>query len=1406
MQELKQYLQDNKIQVENLKLYKKDKWLEIFIASDKVLAFEDIHRLEDGCLARNAEFKKISIVPRYIGQEDDENLLNSFLPNIKYILGKVCPATSKVDCVDVYIDHVAENRTIVLNVLDQIILKSIKTKSIDVQIRNAVATVLQLDVTVLVQDSANAVNIDEYFEQSDKFIAAEASKMNISAPSASFEKPVKKTAADVMKGKVITGEVRTIKELGISEKNAVFEGEIYASDVRKTKNKKIIQSFALHDRTASILCKVFWESEDEVLKNGTCIRVKADIMMDEYSREITANLKDINKSKLSKRQDTAEEKRVELHLHTNMSSMDAIENVKDLVKAAKEFGHKAVAITDHGVVQAFPDAMEQGQKSEIKIIYGVEGYLIDDTVAVLKETNRLPLSQDFIVFDIETTGLSAKTDKITEIGAVKISNGQIVDHFSQLINPQRRLSAKIIELTGITDDMLADQPTIDAVLPEFMRFIGDAMLVAHNSDFDTGFIRNNCELLGLPYKHKAIDTVAVSRALLTDLKSHKLNLVAKRLGVRLDNHHRAVDDAKATAEIFLKFLEMFRENGVETLDQVNQKYIDTDYKSKRPNHITLLARNTVGLKNLYKIISDSHINHFYKTPRILKSVLNAHREGLLVGSACASGQVYEAVLNNKSANEIERIASYYDYLEIMPLDNNEFMLHKEIVSAKGDLQNINKRIVAVGEKLDKLVVATGDVHYIEKNDAVIRDVLKAGQKSYSKDKDNGSLYFRTTDEMLAEFSYLGEAVANRVVVENTNKIADMIEEIKPVPDGTFPPEIEGSDVELREMCYAKARRIYGESLPEIVEKRLEKELNSIIGNGYAVMYIIAQKLVTKSIQDGYLVGSRGSVGSSFAATMSDITEVNPLPPHYICPNCKYSDFIEDGSIGVGMDLPDKKCPKCETTLIKEGHDIPFEVFLGFKGDKEPDIDLNFAGEYQSRAMKYTEELFGKENVYRAGTIGTIAEKTAFGYVMNYLESSEIRINTAHTLTLRDKSTGIKRTTGQHPGGVMIVPHYKDIYDFTPIQHPANDASSGVLTTHFDYHSISGRILKLDILGHDVPTIIRMLEDFTGVNATQIPLDDQGTMGLFTSAKGLGCDLSAINCETGTLGIPEFGTRFVRQMLMDTKPTTFAELIRISGLSHGESVWVGNAQDLVRKNVTTLKSVISTRDDIMNYLIQQGLEPLTAFKIMENVRKGKGLTEEHIEAMNERQVPQWYIESCQKIKYMFPKAHASAYVTMSFRVAYFKLYHKEAFYATYFTTKAASFDLEIISKGTEVILENIKMIEAKGNEATEKEKDLVTILESAYEMWQRGVQLLKVDIYQSDATKFKLVDNKLLPPLVAVPGLGETVARKIQEEANEEFISLEDFRKRTKASKTVVEMLQKQGCLNGLPESNQLSFI
>lgn len=1403
MQTIKQYFKDHAIEIESICLYKNEHRLEFVVRSEQVIRYETLHELEEQCKERNPVLDKVTIRTKCIGACGAKEQIENYLPNIEYILRKFCPASEKIEsCVAVEYENLGqEAQEIVLSVNNRVVKKSIQSKKIDHQIKQSIAMSLGLDVKVVVKDIADEIDADKFFQDSEKL-------MNQRAKEIPKEKKVIKkddSGGEVLRGRKISGASRTVAELDPEEKGAIFEGLTFASDSRRTNKNSIIQTFAISDGTGSLMCKIFCKDESEMIKNGSYIRVKGDIAFDTYSRERMAVIRDINLAEPNRRKDHAEKKRVELHLHTNMSSMDAIESAKNLIKQAKEFGHPAVAITDHGVVQAFPEAMEQAAKSDIKVIYGVEGYFIDDTKKVLKEHNNLPLSQTFVVFDIETTGLSSLNDKITEIGAVKIQDGKIVDRYSQLINPERKLSPKIIELTGITDEMLQDQPPIEDVLPQFMEFVGDAMFVAHNSDFDTGFIKQNCQVLGLPYHSKAIDTVAISRAILTDLKSHKLNIVAKRLGIKLENHHRAVDDAQATAEIFLRFLEIFKEKGVQRLDQVNQKFVNTDYRSKHPNHITILAQNPTGLKNLYKIISDAHVKHFHKQPRILKSVLNQYREGLIVGSACESGEVYQAVLKNRPMNELAEIISYYDYLEIMPWDNNEFMIKKGIVSSKEDLQDINRKILDLGNKFKKIVVATGDVHYIEKHDGVIRDIFKAAQK-FSKDPDNGSLYFRTTEEMLDEFSYLGEENAYRVVVENTNRIADSIESFKPIPDGTYPPIIEGSDVELREMCYNKAQRIYGDPLPEIVQKRLDRELNSIIGNGYAVMYIIAQKLVTKSVKDGYLVGSRGSVGSSFAATMSDITEVNPLPPHYICPNCRYSEFVTDGSCASGMDLPDKDCPKCGTTLIKEGHDIPFEVFLGFKGDKEPDIDLNFAGEYQSRAHKYTEELFGEDYVFRAGTIGTVAEKTAFGYVMKYMEEYDVKLSTAESMRLRDKTTGVKRTTGQHPGGVMVVPDYKDIYDFTPIQHPANDSKSGVLTTHFDYNSISGRILKLDILGHDVPTIIKMLEDFTGQNATEIKLDDKTTMGLFTSTKPLGCDLSAISCETGTLGIPEFGTKFVRQMLLDTKPTTFAELLQISGLSHGTDVWLNNAQDLVRSNIVTLKDVISTRDDIMNFLIQKNLEPLTAFKIMENVRKGKGLTEEHIAAMQENDVPPWYIESCQKIKYMFPKAHAAAYVMMSFRIAYFKVFHKEAFYAAFFTTKAEDFDVDVISKGKDTVLALIKEIEAKGNEASVKEKNMAIVLEVAYEMYQRGVELLSVDLYRSDATKFKLVDNKLLPPLISIQGLGETVAYKIAEESAREFFSLEDFKKRTKATQAVMDTLKAHGCLKDLPEQNQLSLF
>ncbi|HAE92432.1 MAG TPA: PolC-type DNA polymerase III, partial [Tissierella sp.] len=902
------------------------------------------------------------------------------------------------------------------------------------------------------------------------------------------------------------------------------------------------------------------------------------------------------------------------------------------------------------------------------------------------------------------------------------------------------------------------------------------------------------------------DTLELSRALFPSLKSHKLNLIAKHLNVSLVNHHRAVDDATATSEIFLRILDILKERNIINFKQINGLNANKNLSKDESFHIIILAKNLIGLKNLYKLISESHIKYFHRRPRIPKSLIEANREGLIIGSACEAGELYRAIIKNKSMNEIKEIVKFYDYLEIQPIENNMYLVREGILKNEEQLRQINRKIYNLGKENKKLVVATGDVHFLDPEDEIYRRILMSGQKF--KDADiQPPLYFRTTDEMISEFSYLGKEIAEEVVIKNTNLINDMIDEILPIPDGTFPPVIEGAEEELRRITYEKAIEVYGNPLPEIVEKRLERELGSIIKNGYAVMYIIAQKLVWKSLEDGYLVGSRGSVHSSFVATMSGITEVNPLKPHYVCPNCKYNEFFVDGTIASGADLPDKICPRCETKLNKDGHDIPFEVFLGFEGDKEPDIDLNFAGEYQAVAHKYTEELFGEGYVFRAGTIGTIADKTAYGFVKKYFEERDISVNLAEINRLVQGCTGIKRTSGQHPGGVMIVPKYKDILDFTPIQYPADDKSSGVITTHFDYNAISGRILKLDILGHDVPTIIRMLGDITGVDPTKIPLDEPKTMKLFTSTESLGVTKEDINCEVGTLGIPEFGTKFVRQMLIDTQPSTFSDLVRISGLSHGTDVWINNAQNLVKENIATLSKVISTREDIMLYLINAGMDKKKSFKIMEKVRKGKGLLDEEEEEMRSLNVPEWYIDSCNKIKYMFPKAHAVAYVMMSFRIAYFKVYFPEAFYATYFTIKANDFDADLVIKGKEFVKNKIRELEKLGNDLTAKEKNLLTVLEVVLEMYARGYKFQKVDLYKSDSDKFIIDENGMIPPLKSLEGLGENVARKIVEERNiSRFISIEDLVSRGKVSKPVLEVLTNHGCLGNLPLSNQISLF
>ena len=1407
------------VQVSKVIYFKEDRVIYMYLISKEIISHEILDLLREELLCKLKYFKNIRIKIKFtgFGRKSEKDIIKAYWHNIIYILKNICPA---IEGWKKQIEYMCLDNMLKIKIPKDIFYEKLKKNNIEEVIRNILLEELGIDYEVKVEKAiGEKIDKKKLIEKTDKEIEDLIKELDFDVKEEHDEEEgyVIKDEYDehMIYGEDVNSLVHPIKDLNQNSKTVAIVGEIFHIENKELRNGKILSIMSITDNTSSINCKLFLNdlNKDKILnavKEGSYVKIKGDVLFDTYQRELTMTISGIRAEVKPQREDTCKKgKRVELHAHTQMSSMDALCSTKKLVKQAAAWGHKAIAITDHGVVQAFPEAMDAGKSNNIKILYGVEGYLVEDNAPVIKNANDESLSQTFVVFDLETTGFSNKNDKITEIGAVKIENFKVVDRFSQLINPQKDISYKVQELTGITNDLIKDKPTIEEVLPKFIEFIGDSVMVAHNADFDMGFMQQKCREQNIEFKNTSVDTLTLARTLLPHMKRFRLNLIAKELGVPLLNHHRAVDDAEATAHIFIKFLEMIQKRGGEKLSDINTILGNIDYTKLTTNHITLIAKNQAGIKNLYKIVSDAHINHYHRAPRILKSVLEQYKEGIIVGSACEAGEVFQAVKQNKSEEELERIISLYDYIEVMPIDNNRFMIDKGEVEDEEELRELNKRLIEVAKKFGKIPVATGDVHFIDKHEAVFRKVLKYSQ-GFKVDEEETYLHFRTTDEMLEEFKYLGEDLAYEVVVENTNKVADMVEKVLPIPNETFPPKIEGSDKELRDMCNAKAERIYGSPLPDVVRKRLDRELNSIINNGYAVMYIIAQKLVTKSLADGYLVGSRGSVGSSLAATMSDITEVNPLPAHYVCenPDCKYSYFYEIGEWGSGADLPDKDCPKCGRPLKKDGHDIPFEVFLGFEGDKEPDIDLNFSGSYQPVIHKYTEVLFGEGHTYKAGTIGTVAEKTAFGYAKKFVEENDLNSTSAEVLRLANGCTGVKRTTGQHPGGIMVIPDYKDVYDITPIQYPANDPSCGVITTHFDYHSISGRILKLDILGHDVPTIIRMIEDITGKIATEIPLDDKETMSLFTSTEALGVTPEEINCPIGCLAIPEFGTKFVRQMLLDTKPKTFAELVRISGLSHGTDVWLNNAQDLVVEGTVEFKEVISTRDDIMNYLIFKGLPPKMAFTIMESVRKGKGLKPEFIEEMKKNDVPDWYIGSCQKIKYMFPKAHAVAYVMMSFRLAYYKVHYPEAFYATYFTMKAEDFDADLIVKGLDAIKNKMDEITSMGNDATAKEKNMFTVLEVAYEMYARGIKILPVDIYESDAKEFKVVGEKqILPPMIALQGVGENAAIHIQQErGNGEFISKEDLQKRTKISKTVIETLTIHGSLDNMSEKNQLSLF
>ena len=1421
----KDYKEENSILetvVENVNLFKKSNILEVNLKSENKISIRDLFSFEM-YLKKRFNLNGIKLNIKYT-QQIEFDLDNEWEDIIKYVVYKY-PSTKAI-LNDSKLEIQDKNIIVYLAVNGEEILTA---RGIDKVLERIIEVIYNKNFKVSFNDdNKNDEQQIEYLKHLEEIAIENAKKemlehkaqVALATEPLPVEEKIEEGTIEEERSPLILGrsdkikeEIVKIKDITVDIGKVALQGDIISTESRELRTGKVLAMFNVYDGTSTITCKAFIEAEKakkvmDRISNAKGVRVAGTAQFDPYAKEIgvMANvIVETGGMPKTTRQDNAETKRVELHMHTQLSQMDAVTSATDLIKRAISWGMKSIAITDHGVVQAFPEANKAAKGSDLKVIYGVEAYYTIDKKGSVVNPKNQDIDTEYCVFDIETTGLAFRTEKVTEIGAIKIKNGEVIDTFECFVNPEKPIPTEVVNITHITDDMVKDAETIDKVLPKFLEFIGDSVLVAHNASFDIGFMKYNAENFGYKLENTYIDTLPLAKELFPSYKKYKLGIIAEKLGIKVDVAHRALDDVKTLVAVFNVIMDMIKEKNITKIAEINSLGEKSDLKNMPSYHAIILAKNNVGLKNLYKLISFSHLDYFYKKPRILKSMYKQYSEGLILGSACEAGELYRAIVEGKSEDEIEAIAKDYDYLEIQPIGNNMYMVRNGTLENEEAVQDINRRIVKLGDKLGKPVVATCDVHFMDPQDEIYRRILQAGQ-GYDDADFQAPLYLRTTEEMLKEFEYLGKEKAYEVVVTNTNKISDMCEAICPISPDKCPPHMENCERDIENIAMSRAKELYGDQLPEIVKTRLDKELNSIIKNGFSVMYIIAQKLVWKSNEDGYLVGSRGSVGSSFVANMTGITEVNSLPAHYRCPNCKYSDFTDYGYKN-GFDLPDKDCPKCGHKLDKDGMDIPFETFLGFDGDKEPDIDLNFSGEYQAKAHKYTEVLFGTGKTFKAGTIGTIADKTAYGYVKNYYEEKNIPVNSAEIARLAVGCTGIKRTTGQHPGGIIVVPHDREIYEFTPVQHPADDPNSDIVTTHFDYHSIDQNLLKLDILGHDDPTMIRMLQDITGIDPKTIPLDDKATMSIFKSPEVLGVTPEQINSKVGTFGVPEFGTKFVREMLIDTEPQTFEELIRISGLSHGTDVWLNNAKDLINAGTIKLDEAICTRDDIMIYLIKAGLPPKPAFKIMECVRKGKGLTEEQEALMKEHNVPDWYIASCKKIKYMFPKAHAAAYVTMAFRIAWFKVHHPMAYYATYFTVRADDFDSDIMIHGKEKVKNKMKELEMQGNAISTKDKNVFSILEIVLEMYERGIKFLPIDLYKSHSTKFIVEEDGIRPPLNSIPGLGTVAADGIQSAKNDgKFMCIDELQQRAKVGKSVIEMLEKSGCLAGMPKSNQISLF